>query len=257
MIRLYTCFIISLFLISCGDAPQKKPKENVINHNYIVVLDLSDRILVPNQVSRDIELINFLYEQFLSKVQKSFYINSKDNFKVVIPYQKEALASSRISIIEDELYVNMESIPLREKKDIKESADEFSQNLTDLYSLAKISDDPNDYKGADIHGYLRDNLQFDLSIDPETENKLIIITDGYMYVEDKSPGIDDWGSVADLSNIQVAILEINPSKAYDNEFSRIENAWSSWMKKMNSQEVLIFPQSAMSKVKEGVSRFFF
>ena len=257
MIRLYTCFIISLFLFSCGDAPQKKPKENVINHNYIVVLDLSDRILVPNQVSRDIELINFLYEQFLSKVQKSFYINSKDNFKVVIPYQKEALASSRISIIEDELYVNMESIPLREKKDIKESADEFSQNLTDLYSLAKISDDPNDYKGADIHGYLRDNLQFDLSIDPETENKLIIITDGYMYVEDKSPGIDDWGSVADLSNIQVAILEINPSKAYDNEFSRIENAWSSWMKKMNSQEVLIFPQSAMSKVKEGVSRFFF
>ena len=132
-------------------------------------------------------------------------------------------------MLEEDLYVNMSSIPLKEKKNIRETRSSFNKKLNELYGLAKFSDDPNEYKGADIHAYLRDNLQIDLSSASHTENKLIIITDGYMYVEDKSPGIAHWDAIADLSGIQVAILEINPSRESDNEFSRVEKAWTSWM----------------------------
>ena len=251
------CLLILFIFLGCNSEPSNpKEKKPVINHNYIIIVDLSDRILQPNQIERDIELINYFYELFVQKVQKSFFINSKDNFKVVLPYQKEALPTSKIPLLEDDLYVSMESIPLREKKNIKDSKPQFKAKVLELYDLAKFSDNPNDYKGSDIHGYLRDNLQFDLVRDSTTENKIIILTDGYMYIEGKSPGIDAWDRVTDLTGIDVAILEINPSKNRENEFKRIEDAWSAWIKGMNAKNLMLMPQSAMSKVEEASSKFF-
>lgn len=249
--------ILGTFLLSCGDTSNKpaNSKKDLIHYNYIVLLDLSDRILKEDQINRDKAIISSIHNSFLEKVRKSFYINSKDQFRVVLPFQKEAVPSSQISQIEDDLYFNVDKIHISERKDIRESKPFVQTKLNELYELARFSENPNDYNGADIHGYLRDRLNSDLSKDPMVENKLIILTDGYMYIEGKSPGIDSWDPVADLSNVSVAIIEVDPSKNRDNELSRIKSAWENWMNKMSANKLLILQKNALGKVSEELDEF--
>ena len=90
-------------------APEKKGKSLRVKHNYIVLLDLSDRLVVQeNQPKRDKEIIQGIYEAFEAKVKKAMYVKSRDEIKVVIAPQR----SSRINEeeFEDRLYVNMDNI---------------------------------------------------------------------------------------------------------------------------------------------------
>ena len=102
---------VMLFLaIGCKlPAPDKKKSDAKVNHNYIILLDLSDRLIVQqNQPERDKEIIRDLYALFEEKVKKGLYIKSGDQIKVVMAPQLGA--SIRRDVFEDRLYVNMKSI---------------------------------------------------------------------------------------------------------------------------------------------------
>src|SRR6188768_364291 len=90
--RMTTALLTStalLMMISCHlPAPERKAKEWKPKHNYIILLDLSDRLIVQeNQPVRDKEIISSLYALFEEKVKNELYIKSRDEIKVVIAPQ--------------------------------------------------------------------------------------------------------------------------------------------------------------------------
>src|SRR6187551_2685348 len=92
--RSTSCFIIlviGLLVVSCSlPAPEKRTSQLRTKHNYIILLDLSDRLIVQNdQPARDKQIITEIYSQFEEKVKKDLYIKSRDEIKVVIAPQSE------------------------------------------------------------------------------------------------------------------------------------------------------------------------
>src|SRR5690349_20556066 len=80
---------LAVTTVSCNlPAPDKKEPVVRTKHNYIILLDLSDRLIVQeNQPERDKQIIQYLYTAFEEKVKKDLYIKSRDEFKVVIAPQ--------------------------------------------------------------------------------------------------------------------------------------------------------------------------
>src|SRR3954470_21321577 len=102
-------FLAILFTVVGCNVPPPEGKKNGdrIKHNYIVLLDLSDRLIVqPNQPQRDKQIIKSLYSSFENKVKRDLYIKSRDEFRVVIAPQLGT--GLRRDDFEDRLYVNMD-----------------------------------------------------------------------------------------------------------------------------------------------------
>lgn len=252
-----TKYFIIIFLLTYGFSsckPDVKERVKSDTHNYIVLLDLSDRIINEGQLMRDIELVGQLYEMFLKKLQSEFFFSSTDKFKVVIPYQKDALPSSRITMIEDSLYINVEEIDVSKRKDLKGSKSNVVALLQQLYAEANISDNDDDYKGADIYGWIQNDLELNLVLGPKCENHLFILTDGYMYAEGKTKGLDNWSSVRDLSNVNVHLLELDPNKNIVGEQDRMINTWKNWFEKMNVKTFSSNTTSSISKIIEDLEK---
>lgn len=245
--------IAFILLLAFGEscAPKKKERIEFPQFNYIVVLDLSDRILVNGQTTRDKQVITSLYSLFLKKLKQEFFFNSTDKFKIVIPYQKDAIPNNKIAELENELYINVETVPIKERKILKDSIDVFANRLDLLYSEARISDNPNDYKGADIFGYIKNDIMIDMAIGENVKNFLFLVTDGYMYAEGKTNGLDDWEKANDLSNVEVIMLELNPNQDKLNEQELMVDTWDNWFSKMNAKSTSYFTNStAISKIEE-------
>src|ERR1043166_6876682 len=100
--------IVTLTMAACKlPSPEKKNVQR-IKYNFIVLLDLSDRLIVQqNQPERDKEIIKSLYGLFEKKVRKDLYIKSRDELKVVIAPQIGS--SVKRDVFEDRLYINMQS----------------------------------------------------------------------------------------------------------------------------------------------------
>jgi len=98
-----------LIILACKlPAPEKKNVSRV-KYNFIVLLDLSDRLIVQqNQPERDKEIIRSLYGLFEEKVRKDLYIRSRDEIKVVIAPQVGS--SVKRDVFEDRLYINMKNL---------------------------------------------------------------------------------------------------------------------------------------------------
>ena len=242
---------VMLFLvIGCKlPAPDKKKSEAKVNHNYIILLDLSDRLIVQqNQPERDKEIIRDLYSLFEEKVRKGLYIKSGDQIKVVMAPQLGA--GIRRDVFEDRLYVNMKSIKtvfrkLREEERKKN----FYANLDTLYSNAVFSKSPGDYNGADIWKYFYEDLKMDYSKDPLTENYLFILTDGYPIVgrnQNKLLGVRN-----DFPNLQIVLLEAAPREK-DMEWDHIMRNWEEWFAKMDVKKYTMVKRGSITKELEQI-----
>jgi len=243
---------ILLFVIgivwSCN-MPQQPEKKSMLTtkHNYIVLLDLSDRLIVqPNQPERDKELIKHLYGLFESKVKKDLYIKSRDEIKVVIAPQKGSGLQSHI--YEDKLYVNMDKITnMLRRKEEEKRRNEFFETLDELYKKAVFSKNPSDFYGADIWKYFYEDLKVDYKKDTLTKNFLFILTDGYPIVgKDKAKlqPIKD-----QFPDLQVAIVEAAPREK-DMEWDNVMNLWSEWFNEIGVTKYEMIKRSAITKEKE-------
>jgi len=248
--------LLSPFIfVGCENEKAMEEKPATVKHNYITLLDLSDRILDADQVRRDKEILLSIYEAFLHRQKTQFYFPSVDEFKVVLAYQKNAVPASEIYNIENELYINVAKLPISKKKDLRDSAPQIESTLTSLYELAVFSDQAKDYHGADIQGYLRDRLASDIPQDVDAETFLIILTDGYQYVEGRSKPLSDWPSVTDLSNVNVLVLEMAPKLNKPQEQDKMLTTWTNWLKSMNAKKVTLVPQNALAKEKDILHDF--
>ena len=236
--------------VSCNlPAPEKKKASPRIKHNYIVLLDLSDRLIVQaNQPQRDKQIIKSLYNVFETKVKKDLYIKSRDEFKVVIAPQLGA--GLRRDDFEDRLYVNMNNISnVYRKLNEDDRRKAFEANLDTLYRNAVFSSNPEKYHGADIWKYFHEDLKVDYSRDTLTENYLVIITDGYPIVgHNRNKLLEVKNEFPDL---KIALIEAAPREA-DLEWDRMMGTWEEWFDGMGVKEYTLIKRGSITKELEQV-----
>ncbi len=246
-------FIIVILIVAVNACNVPKPPEQKTlkpKHNYIVLLDLSDRLVVqPNQPARDKELISHIYTQFEQKVRSDLYIKSRDELKVVIaPQRGDGLPTN---VFEDRLYVHIENINLVERRKKEEERREaFMANLDTLYTKAVFSRNPKAYYGADIWKYFYEDLKSDYSNDTLTTNYLFILTDGYPIVG------KDASKLQPIKNkfpeLKVILVEAAP-RDKDMEWDRIMVLWKNWFEQIGVDDYTLIKRKAISKEMEEIS----
>ncbi len=239
--------LVLLVLGSCMPPPEEKEISTPVKHNYIILLDLSDRLIIQdNQPERDKELIRHIYTLFEERVRKHLYLRSRDEIKVVIAHQRGA--SLQNEVYEDSLYISMDNTPavLRRKKE-EERRLIFFDNLDKLYDQAVFSDNPKKYYGADIWKYFYEDLKVDYVKDTLTQNFLFLFTDGYPIVG------------KDLSKLQIVkeeypdlriiLIEAAP-RDKDMEWDRVIELWEEWFDSMKIDDYEFVKRMALSKEKD-------
>jgi len=249
-----TLYIVSIFILLLAGckfpSPEKKKKDVRVKHNYIILLDLSDRLIVQDQQpQRDKEIIKHLYSLFEEKVKKEMYLKSRDEIRVVIAPQVGA-GLNRNSF-EDRLYVNMSTMdPIsRKAKEEKRRAD-FSANLDTLYRKAVFSRDPNDYYGADIWKYFYEDLKIDYSHDTLTQNYLFILTDGYPIVGQQNKLLKVKNDFPDL---EIVLLEAAPREK-DLEWDHLMSIWEDWFNTIGIKKYTMVKRSSITKEMEQIKK---
>jgi hypothetical protein len=244
----YIPVITFLFVLaSCMPPQEEKEIPTPVKHNYIILLDLSDRLIVQdNQPERDKELIKHIYTIFEDGVRKQLYLRSRDEIRVVIAHQRGADLKSEV--YEDSLYTNIESIPgvLRRKTEEKRR-NTFYNNLDKLYEQAVFSNNPKDFYGADIWRYFYEDLKVDYVTDTLTQNYLFLFTDGYPIVGKDLTKLQSVNE--EYPDLKVILIEAAP-RDKDLEWDRIQDLWVEWFESMNIKDYIFIKRGALSKEKD-------
>jgi len=245
----------TVFIIVACQPPVSTKKSLAIKHNFVILLDLSDRLIVQqDQPARDKELIKSIYELFEQQVKKDMYIKSRDEIKVVIAPQRGA--GLHTDIYEDKLYVNMDKIQnvFRRTKE-EERRKNFYSTLDDLYNKAVFSKVPKEYFGADIWKYFYEDLDGDLSKDQMTKNYLFILTDGYPIVGKDLKKLEPVNK--NFPTMDIILLEGSP-RDKDLEWDHVMQIWTQWFDSMKIKKYTFIKRKAISKeveqIKEIISK---
>ncbi len=247
LIQFIPVAIVMLLLASCMPVQEEKEITIPVKHNYIILLDLSDRLIIQdNQPERDKELITYIYTLFEERVRNQLYLRSRDEVRVVIAHQRGADLKSEI--YEDSLYINIENVPavLRRKKE-EERRLTFFNNLDKLYDQAVFSDDPKDFYGADIWRYFYEDLKVDYVNDTLTQNYLFLLTDGYPIVGKDLTKLQAVNQ--DFPDLKIVLIEAAP-RDKDLEWDRVNDLWKAWFDSMKIDDYVFIKRMALSKEKD-------
>ena len=229
-------------------------------YNITVLLDLSDRVeregLDPDQSVRDISIVRELL-MFMKghMVDKGVHL-SKDKFRVIF---SPTPSDPNINSLAKELRFDLSKLDQKGKKFIYDSASVvFTRNLEKIYQM---SIDANDWPGCDIWRFFKNDVSdFCVDLQPEYENILFVITDGYIYHDDTRDtrgnratyltsgyltdnnlrGNPRWRETmankdlgllpvdGDFEAIDVMVLEVNPTPRHKSDEDYIKAIWSKW-----------------------------
>ena len=280
--NLFSAIIISLFIVSCSTGKSSTATDKQ-SENYIVLLDLSDRLLNDKQAEQDIELIYHIFEQYESIVRNNLIINSKDKFRIVMAPQ-EKMAINR-SLSESMFYLDMSKIQIAEKRnELEKFKKDLKGNLNNLYAEAmRNKTKTSDFQGADIWKYFNDYLSGD--IEQENKNRLFILSDGYFDFESASVkknmggkstssaflslvrGKTNWQKLIEnkgygiipvnkqFDSLSVCLMEIYPKYANLDETDMIQFVWKQWLCEMNIKEIGFMPHASIPKMEGQIDNF--
>jgi hypothetical protein len=203
---------ILLLFTSCGCEEVKVEKKP---ENYVVLLDLSDRILVPEQLDKDFALIETTFKSFEKQARQNLVISSKDRFSIKIIPQKNSPLN--VNYYEDLLQLYLDEMEVTVKNQSLQSLSKsLPKILENLKKEALYGTTSNAYFGVDIWAYLHDN-GMGLS-KSGYENKILILTDGYFDFESQAHVIQDknqYTSTRFLNELTTPDWkQISESKAY-------------------------------------------
>lgn len=177
---------LAVSIYSCTSNAEVKNSDPK-NDNYVVVLDLSDRIIQKqDQMDIDTNAIRAAFEKFEESVQKSLVVKSRDKFSIrIIPQKSSSLPGNTF---ENTLSIDLGKYNAAEKlKHLNEFKKTFGIQMNLLYQQAYLGNKNSDFAGVDIWQYFNEQINSDLDI--KFNNKVLIITDGYFDFEDKKHGI--------------------------------------------------------------------
>jgi len=178
-------FITSLLFASCVKEEKKIVKKSI---NYTVVLDLSDRILLPEQLDKDFYLIEKYFKAFEENSRRNLVLTSKNRFSVKIIPQKNSPLS--VDHYEDLLQIYLDETDVKDKnKSLSALSQSLPKVLENLKKDAVYGKTSNSYFGVDIWAYLHDS-GMGLS-KPGYSNTVLVLTDGYFDFESQTHVIRD------------------------------------------------------------------
>lgn len=286
--------ILGLLLISffsCKQDSDKEEKEvstkNPVSENYniSILLDLSDRISLqknPNPTmeyyQRDLGYIKSVSEAFTQHL-KTKRIRQIDD-KMQLFFNPEPL-DPEINSISKNLRISIDKN--NASKDLLNSINSnYAAKTSKIYDSA-IKD--NNYIGSDIWNFFDTKVK-DQCIENGYRNILILLTDGYMYhkntvvtegnrttyitpelIRKNGLNTQDWekrikdqdfGFIKagdDLSNLEVLVLGINPSKNNPYEEKVIKAYWTKWFTEMKVKHFEIKNADLPSNMEKIIQDF--
>ena len=294
MLRRGYIVLLSLLALGCNEFQEavKEAKTDAPpppKDNYIVLLDLSDRILANNQeqIAKDLTAIRNVYAMFKtnlnSKDPSHLYYRLNDRLKILIAPQKTT--PGKLYEESGLLRVDLSSEqPEKKSKLVQESEKTFNTILPDVYKQALVGKHTSDYAGADIWKYFNEDLADD--IDKDAHNTLFIITDGYMDFEKSKDrpvlnnrytscaqiirnlkSYPDWSTRFDkgdyglipitkkFPNLRVVLLQVNPSQDWAGEYPLLTRIWGKWFKEMNIDTFSFIKNDNIGEVRESLEKF--
>ena len=277
----YLLLVAISFLWNCN-SPQPANNDNIASNlpqqpkdNYIVLMDLGNRILFNNQqqVASDIEIIKSICKVFKadlnSKDSTSQYYTVGDKIKLV-GAPNWFYASVDLSA---EQPAKRAGLP-----DKMEQA--FTTLLPEIYKGVITANDDSAYSGAGIWDYFNAHLSDDL--DKDAQNTLFIITDGYMssgqkedhpaqanrYINasriiDSLKYYPDWETrfikgdyglptiAKKFSTLKVVVLQLNPKEGWKDEYNLLTKIWDKWFTEMGITNYTLIKQDSSSSIAKA------
>ena len=247
--------------------------------NYIVLLDLGDRILANNeaQVPKDIELVKSIYSIFTARLTakdtSQHYYSLRDKLKLLSA--------------PNWVYANIDlAAEQPAKKALVAGKMEETLNfiLPDIYKGVITGTTGTTYTGAAIWNYFDEHLTGDL--DKNGKNTLFILTDGYMGLHNTAErpaqknrfascaqiinalkDSPDWqaqfakGDYGLLPvsqkmppNLQVVVLQVNPKQGWTGEDSLLTKIWDKWFTEMGVSDYRLIRDDSTQKVKSLLAK---
>ena len=235
-------------LSSCSSSGEggNKTGNQVPTLNISVFIDLSDRIadkkLVPNQVSRDTAIINYIVDYFVANTMGINILKSENKMKV---FFYPTPADQKISELSKQLSVDVgEKKGVGKRVALENMKETFPITLDSIYTKTLES---QKWPGCDIWDFFQSKRVDNLCIKNNARNILVILTDGYIYHEKNAfkdgnsysyighkniEQKDDWALIdkrnGELSGkgLEVLMLEINPVKpSHKNRMTEILEKW--------------------------------
>ncbi|GEM_PF-143920 len=272
-------------------------KSNVKQLNINILWDLSDRIdnsinpSSPPQFERDIEIIKTLTEVFKLDMQKKGAYKAKSKIKVFFtPPPMDAAINSIAKNLSCDLSSFSGDGSNRKKKQAYDSlTKKFYENAIQIYNLTiQNNKEKKHWEGSDIWRFFKNDVK-DYCIDPDSNyrNILVILTDGYIYHKDSKNkqanrtmyilpealkvlrnkldwktifNKGDYGLITtrnDLQNLEILVLEINPSKEFKIDEDIIKAYLSKWFEEMGvpKENYSCFNTDLPENTKKRIEKF--
>lgn len=289
MRKLFLCAILGVLLGSgCGEAKKKTTKKNQAL-NITVLLDLSDRVNPkkypnkPEHFERDVAIVKYITTLFKRSISAKGAFAAKGKMKVVFSPRPD---DDEINRIAQELSADFSGKKPAEKKQIYDRISSgFERNLQKIYSKTIKT---NHYPGSDVWRFFKNDVGDYAVLDDENyRNVLVILTDGYLY-HDLSRGTKgnrsmslspqqlkrrglrsknwmekfekkDYGYITpetDLSNLDILVLEINPSNNHKNDEDVIKAYLKKWFTEMKVRYFKFYNTDLPQHTKLRIDKFF-
>ncbi|WP_242084225.1 hypothetical protein [Aestuariivivens sediminis] len=264
--------LVLIITLNVAVMQAESAKRNPIN--YTIILDLSDRVLNPNQMSYDIDQIQIMFSKFKLKAKRNLIITSKDRFVVkIIPQRNSPL---NVDYYENKLQLRLDQISIKDKNNrLNQMEGELKDILQKLKKEAIYSNNKSDYAGVDIWAFLNDNKET-LTFQ-NYENTVVILTDGYLDFENNNHVLKkgnhftntafinqlngpQWKSIAQSQDFGIIPIEIktnatwiisgikskNPNDLL--QVSKLKHFWGKWIKESTKTNPLFIHYSTKSQM---------
>lgn len=265
--------IVILLIIIISSCGCRQNNEQVIpkKHNYLIILDLSDRLLNNGQSEKDSAIILAAFNEFEKTARSPLIVTSNDRFTIrIIPQHSSSLLKDNY---ENKLSIDLSVIDAAHKNGTFVALkNELSKTISQLYKDAHLGNSSKDYFGVDIWKFFHDELNNELRAD--AENKAIILTDGYFDFNETSHVIgrrnkytstsffnnlkgSDWQAKAELDSLGLIPVAIKiktkwviagiQAKSADILMpTKLVYFWKKWLKESGTSEPKIILDNASS-----------
>ena len=276
-------------LAGCTSEPiTTQPAAPLRRDNYVVLLDLSDRLLQAGQVGRDTALIGQVLATYRAGVAAKLFVGSADRLKIVLaPQASHPVAVQQLG---QGLYLDLGQVPLAERRHLTTPLKRLRQQVAALYAAASQDRSPHHYAGADLWHYFRDQLALDFPTSPDYEdhNHLLVLTDGYLDFENYAghrqvghryastsfvPALahkgEQWSTVFKQANygliplpgpcplalrrLQVVVAEVQPHAEYHLDI--LTAVWQQWLRESGLPTPQVLPRATdLPTAQEAIAR---
>lgn len=246
--------------IACEDYILENKTNNL---NISILLDLSDRIDLPQQQIKDSSYILSLAKSFNSHVKGKKLGLLYDKMEV---FFEPAPSNAEINTLAEQLKIGYVKGVSKEEW-MPKTLERYASMPTQIYELARAASKGKEYPGSDVWNFFKYQVK-DYCMDECHRNILVILTDGYMYY-DKSvmkqmnktsyltPNLlaqlnlnkSDWKeemekkdlgfipATSGLEDLEVLVLGIqnnNESNPYTQDI--LHAYWEDWLREMGVKE---------------------